>query len=73
MTDLTVQTTPTFRPLDWIARVFRRAEGGRRLEAAGHETCARRDFVTRLIAEDPSCVACEHGVAGMMTLFPRDF
>ena len=73
MTDLPITAPAAFRPLAVLARLFDPRESRRSPDTDATETCARRDFVTRLMAEDPTCVGTEYGMTGMMTLFPRDF
>lgn len=73
MTDLPIATPAAFRPFTVLARLCDRFWAGGAADPGPAETCGRRDFVTRLMAEDPTCAGTEYGVTGMMTLFPRDF
>ena len=35
--------------------------------------CARRDFLNRVMSENAACIEGEHGMMGMMSLYPGDF
>ena len=72
MTALPIANSPSFKPVSWLGRIFGR-RAGTDAPPSWEETCNRRDFVNRLMAEDPSCIGNDHGMAGMMTMYPRDF